>query len=79
MISYVFLWFSYDLVDMALAMALELRDNSDKLRDHLGLVQGWESVCWEVMGIPLPENHGKNYKNHYGIFLLFYGGIISKY
>ena len=30
--------------------------HSDRLRNHPGLVQGWESVCWGVLGIPLLEN-----------------------
>ena len=33
-----------------------LRDYHDRLRDHLGWVQGWESVCWGVLGIPLFVN-----------------------
>ena len=31
-------------------------DHWDRLWDHLGRDQGWESVCWEVLGIPLLEN-----------------------
>ena len=34
----------------------EHRDHQDRLRDHLGRMQGWESVCWGVLGIPLFEN-----------------------
>ena len=30
--------------------------NSDRLWDHPGQVQGWDSVCWGVLGIPLVEN-----------------------
>ena len=29
-----------------------LRDHPLRLRDHPGLVQGWESVCWGVLGTP---------------------------
>ena len=37
---------------------------SNRLRDHPGRVQGWESVCWGVLGIPLLENE-KYLKCHY--------------
>ena len=33
-----------------------LRDHPLRLRDHPGLVQRWESVCWGVLGIPYLEN-----------------------
>ena len=32
---------------------------SIRLRDHPNLMQGWESVCWLVIGITLPENWPK--------------------
>ena len=35
---------------------VQLRDHSIRLRDHPNLMQGWESVCWLVIGITLPEN-----------------------
>ena len=37
-------------------MLLWLQDHSDRLPDHPGLVQGWESACYGVLGIPLLEN-----------------------
>ena len=37
------------------------RDRPDRLRDHAGRVQRWESVCWGVLAIPLLEN-SKNKK-----------------
>ena len=27
-------------------------EHSERLWDHLGRVQGWQSVCWGVLGIP---------------------------
>ena len=41
-----------------------LRDHPDRLRDHPGRVQGWESVCWGVLGIPLFENKLHFFKFH---------------
>ena len=37
----------------SISIIVWLRDHPDRLRDHPGLVQGWESVCWGVLGIPL--------------------------
>ena len=37
-------------------LKIRLRDHSVRLRDHPNLMQGWESVCRLVIGIPLLEN-----------------------
>ena len=39
---------------------LRLRDHQCKLRDHLGLMQGWESECWCVIGNPILDNEKVN-------------------
>ena len=46
-----------------------LQDHPDKLRDHLGLVQGWESECWGVPGIP-SLSKAKSYQMSLSCFLI---------
>ena len=33
------------MIRIAQSRRIRLRDHQGRLRDHLGLVQGWESVC----------------------------------
>ena len=58
-----------------------LRDHPLRLRDRPGLVQGWESVCWGVLGIPLLENQKIQicFMFYLLIVLIFYDFICSLY
>ena len=54
----------------------KIRDHSDRLLDHPGRVQGWESVCWGVLGIPLLENKKVQHASLTLIFILCFCNVI---
>ena len=54
-----------------------IRDHPLRLWDHPGRVQGWESVCWGVLGIPLLENK-KRFLGCWSLFFVQFFFMFSK-